>query len=84
MEGIHARSPLDKGKSYQLAVVCTGTGKAQMTLKYGNVEKREMLTCDGAPPYWRISDSPGQLTLDVDAAGNSTGAAAWRISRVRL
>ncbi|MER7408396.1 hypothetical protein ABT373_39585 [Streptomyces sp. NPDC000070] len=84
VEGIHARPPLDKGKSYQLAVVCAGTGKARMVLEYGKVEKREMLTCDGVPSYVRISDAPEQLTLDVDAAANSTGAAAWRISRVHL
>jgi hypothetical protein len=84
VDGIHARPPLDAGESYQLAVVCAGTGKARMALQYGDVERRETLTCDGVPSYWRISDAPEQLTLDVGAAANSTGAAAWRISRVRL
>ncbi|MFE4053826.1 hypothetical protein [Streptomyces sp. YIM B13518] len=83
-DGIHARSSLDKGKSYQLAVVCVGRGETQMVVKYAKVEKREMLACDGTVSYLRITDAPDQLTLDVDAAANSTGAAAWRISRVRL
>ncbi|MGX1887805.1 hypothetical protein [Streptomyces sp. NPDC055287] len=84
VDGIHTRPLLDKGKSYQLAVVCVGTGKAQMVLKYNKVEKREMLTCDGAVSYLRISDAPKRIKLDVDATDNSTGATAWRISRVHL
>ncbi|MER7490339.1 hypothetical protein ABTY20_31535 [Streptomyces sp. NPDC126497] len=83
-DGIHARSSLDKGKSYQLAVVCMGRGEAQMVVTYAKVEKRETLICDGTVSYLRISDAPDQLKLDVDAAVNGAGAAAWRISRVRL
>ncbi|MFF1629616.1 MULTISPECIES: hypothetical protein [unclassified Streptomyces] len=79
-DGIHAESPLPRGRSYELSVVCSGKGKVRLSVSLKSPLVQTM-DCDGVPVRQRISDSPSTLRIDTSAISGASGMVAWRIDR---
>lgn len=80
-DGIHTRSPLANGKSYTLAVVCSGAGKVRLTVTTKR-PVRQTLECDSVPVRQRITDAPEHVETDVDGLAGSSGIIGWRIDEL--
>lgn len=80
-DGIHARPVLSNGKSYTLAVVCSGSGEVRLTVTMKR-PARQTVTCDSVPVRQRITDAPAQVEIDVDGLAGSSGIVGWRIDEV--
>ncbi|MGW3389920.1 hypothetical protein [Streptomyces cinereoruber] len=78
-EGVHHRSPLMKGKTYKLSVVCVGTGGVQVVIADGDPQS---VPCDGVPASRRVESSPEQLPVDITAEAGATGMVAWQVVSV--
>ena len=78
-DGVHALSPLTKGKAYKVSVACVGTGSvAFLTGREGR--KAETVACDGVPEVRRVENAPERLPLDVTGKPGATGMVAWQIT----
>ncbi|MGW1888888.1 hypothetical protein ACWCP6_01310 [Streptomyces sp. NPDC002004] len=80
-DGIHTESTTTRGKSYELAVVCTGRGKISLSVALKTPVHRVM-PCDGVPVSQRMSNAPGGVRIDTGATPGTAGMIAWRITRV--
>jgi hypothetical protein len=80
-DGIHTRSVLSNGKSYTLAVVCSGAGKVRLTVTMKH-PARQTVACDSVPVRQRITDAPAQIEIDVDGLAGSSGIVGWRIDEL--
>ncbi|MFH9726749.1 hypothetical protein ACH4M4_27855 [Streptomyces sp. NPDC017254] len=75
-DGVHHRSPLEKGAAYQLALVCAGEG-AIVPVVGG--EELGAVRCDGVPVTHRIASAPAEFSLAVDGQAGVSGALGWRV-----
>ncbi|WDV52611.1 hypothetical protein PV963_20635 [Streptomyces coeruleorubidus] len=80
-DGIHTRPVLSNGKSYTLAVVCSGAGEVRLTVTVKR-PARQTVACDSVPVRQRITDAPAQLEIDVDGLAGSSGIVGWRIDEL--
>ncbi|MET9813445.1 hypothetical protein [Streptomyces sp. NPDC006355] len=80
-DGIHTRSTLENGKSYTLAVVCSGAGKVRLTVTTDR-PVRQTVECDSVPIRQRITDAPEHVETDVDGLAGSSGIIGWRIDEL--
>lgn len=80
-DGIHHRPVLVSGKSYTLAVVCSGAGEVRLTVTMKRPE-RQTVECDSVPVRQRIADVTAQIEIDVDGLAGSSGIVGWRIDEL--
>ncbi|MER5574457.1 hypothetical protein [Streptomyces massasporeus] len=80
-DGIHTRSTLANGKSYTLAVVCSGVGKVRLTVT-AKRPVRQTVECDSVPVRQRITDAPEHVETDVDGLAGSSGIIGGRIDEL--
>ncbi|MER7623724.1 hypothetical protein [Streptomyces sp. NPDC126503] len=76
-DGVHHRSPLTRGTSYTVSVVCAGTGTVTVVVDRTTLRPA---VCDTVPVHHRVDHAPAQLPLSVTGAPGSTGMIAWRIT----
>ncbi|MFE0733872.1 hypothetical protein [Streptomyces sp. NPDC058855] len=76
-DGVHHRSPLTRGTSYTVSVVCAGTGTITVVVDRTTLRPAP---CDTVPVHHRVDHAPAQLPLSVTGAPGSTGMIAWRIT----
>ncbi|MFI7005897.1 hypothetical protein [Streptomyces sp. NPDC050145] len=80
-DGIHSRSELDAGKTYQLSIACSGKGRVRVNVSLGGALE-DTTPCDGVPLLRTIERAPGTLRIDVDAVSGAGGMVGWSITRV--
>jgi hypothetical protein len=80
-DGIHTRPVLSNGKSYALAVVCSGAGEVRLTVTTKR-PARQTVACDSVPVRQRITYSPAQIEIDVEGLAGSSGIVGWRIDEL--
>ncbi|MGX1560424.1 hypothetical protein [Streptomyces sp. NPDC055506] len=80
-DGIHTRPALSNGKSYTLAVVCSGAGEVRLTVTVKR-PTRQTVACDSVPVRQRVTDAPAQIEIDVDGLAGSSGIVGWRIDEL--
>ncbi|MEU5917388.1 hypothetical protein [Streptomyces sp. NPDC047141] len=78
-DGVHARSPLTRGKGYRLSVACVGTGHVKLAVADGTPRT---VACDGVPTTQRIEHAPTRLPIDITETPGSTGMVAWQLASV--
>lgn len=77
-DGIHTEPNLSEGKSYKLALVCVGSGSAQLTFTSASTGTKTKVPCDQSVVQQRITVRE-PVRIDVDGATGSTGVIAWQI-----
>ncbi|WP_326736706.1 hypothetical protein [Streptomyces sp. NBC_01022] len=80
-DGFHSVPDLPPGTAYELAVVCTGSGKITLSIA-SKTPVRRTVDCDGAPFRQRLTDPADKLRIDAAALPGATGMVAWRVDRV--
>lgn len=80
-DGIHTRPVLSHGKSYTLAVVCSGAGEVRLTVTMKR-PAGQTVACDSVPVRQRIMDAPAHIEIDVDGLAGSSGIVGWRIDEL--
>lgn len=80
-DGTHSAPELDRGNSYELAVVCAGSGKITLSLALKSPVRRTV-DCDGVP-YRQDLTAPaaGKVRIDTAALPGATGMVAWRVDK---
>ncbi|MFF1447821.1 hypothetical protein ACFVYF_06660 [Streptomyces sp. NPDC058274] len=77
-DGIHTEPGLSEGKSYQLSLVCFGSGSARLAFTPARGGTRTTVPCDQSLVRQRITGRR-TLRIDVDGTKGSTGVIAWRV-----
>jgi hypothetical protein len=77
-DGIHTEPTLSEGKSYQLSLVCFGSGSGRLAFAPASGGSRTTVPCDQSVVRQRITGRQA-LHIDVDGAKGSTGVIAWRV-----
>jgi hypothetical protein len=80
-DGIHTQPDLPKGRSYKLAVVCAGEGKAKIVFTPSKAAAEKTVPCDRSVVFERFMSSEA-LRIDVQGDVQATGMIAWRINTV--
>ncbi|MEE4493298.1 hypothetical protein [Streptomyces sp. BE230] len=79
-DGFHSVPDLPPGKAYELAVVCTGSGRITLSIA-SKTPVRRTLDCDGVPFRQPLTAPDGKLRIDAAALPGATGMVAWRVDR---
>ncbi|MFF1569537.1 hypothetical protein ACFVY1_40030 [Streptomyces sp. NPDC058293] len=77
-DGIHTEPGLSEGKTYQLSLVCAGTGSAQLVFQPANAGAKTRIPCDGSVVQQRIT-ADKLVRINVDGSRGATGVVAWQI-----
>ncbi|MFD0034340.1 hypothetical protein ACWGDS_21675 [Streptomyces sp. NPDC055059] len=77
-DGIHTEPGLSEGKTYQLSLVCAGTGSAQLVFLPANAGAKTTVPCDGSVVQQRIT-ADKLVRINVDGSRGATGVVAWQI-----
>ncbi|MGW9031189.1 hypothetical protein ACWGQ5_45550 [Streptomyces sp. NPDC055722] len=80
-DGIHAESAMTRGNSYELDVVCAGSGKVALSVTLKPPLHREV-ACDGVPLHQRITHAPGRIRIDTENTAGAVGMIAYRVTRI--
>lgn len=80
-DGIHTQPDLSTGRSYKLAVVCAGRGKAKIVFTPGKTAAEKTVPCDRSVVFERFTSSEA-VRIDVQGDAQATGMIAWRINAV--
>ncbi|MGW1768726.1 hypothetical protein ACWCQL_32380 [Streptomyces sp. NPDC002073] len=83
-DGVYADTPLEKGATYRLQVVCV-EGKGTVTATATGLPKFS-LPCEGGATIKRITSAPASFTLTIKAAGSApdtAGMIGWRMTRLQ-
>ncbi|MFI6893851.1 hypothetical protein ACIBM4_07050 [Streptomyces sp. NPDC050256] len=79
-DGSHSEPELNRGSSYELAVVCAGSGKITLSIALKSPVRRTV-ACDGVPFRQDLAASSGKVRIDTAALPGATGMVAWRVDR---
>ncbi|WP_327710656.1 hypothetical protein OG912_20680 [Streptomyces sp. NBC_00464] len=79
-DGFHSVPDLPRGKAFDLAVVCTGSGKITLSIA-SKTTVRRTVDCDGVPFRHPFTAPAGKLRIDAGALPGATGMVAWRVDR---
>lgn len=82
-DGVHTQPELSPGASYQLIVVCAGSGTAEIEFTPADAGPRKAVPCDVSPVVERLTprQSKEALRLDVRGKPGATGMMAWRLNK---
>ncbi len=72
---------MTRGKSYELAVVCMGSGKVSLSVSLKPPIHRDV-PCDGVTVSQRIQHAPGKVRIDTENATGAVGMIAYRVTKV--
>ncbi|MGY6023747.1 hypothetical protein [Streptomyces spinosirectus] len=78
-DGIHTQPAFRRGRTYELNLVCFGSGSARMTFTPASAGAKAEVPCDQSLVQQRITVHRLPIRIDVDGAEGSTGMIAWRI-----
>ncbi|WP_326661195.1 hypothetical protein [Streptomyces sp. NBC_00385] len=79
-DGSHSEPELNRGSSYEVAVVCAGSGRITLSIALKSPVRRTV-SCDGVPFSQELAASSGKVRIDTAALPGATGMVGWRVDR---
>lgn len=79
-DGMHSVPELARGRSYELSVVCAGSGGLRLSVALKNPVRRTV-DCDGAMVRQRLTASVATVRIDGEGMKGATGMVGWRLDK---